>query len=63
MTKSTVKIWIAANAVIGICMCQIASNNYLVQSFWWVSFDLLIAALNFNAAYVNYIMIKDSENE
>ncbi len=63
MTKNSVKIWIGGNALVGIWMCQHASVNYLDHSFIWVAVDLLIASLNFNAAYVNYIMIKDKDDE
>jgi len=63
VTKNSVKIWIGANAAIGVWMCHNASINYIGQSYGWMAFDLFIASLNFNASYVNYIMIKDKENE
>jgi hypothetical protein len=56
-------IWIILNFGFGIWMCNVASNFFLEQSYWWCVFALIVGALNFNAACINYFELKDTDNE
>jgi len=57
------KIWIVLNTLVGIWMCSIASVKWTGHDYGWCILFLILGTLNFNAAHVNYIQLKDIGNE